>query len=245
MRRPLVLSIDWDFFVEEDPMLDMGHRETQLHLEYLWTCRATDWAAREKTIEQMMPMRTAVLDFCAGLMAKFNFKKYAIATAESHASIVEAVEQAKFREFDIVNFDAHHDIYYGKIKDKFDCGSWGGYFLNDGRVNKYTQVYPDWRRKFSELSQGGRAMLAKHLGHNWSRVHFDHWKEFTTQRAPRRSVDLLFICRSGCWVPPCYDSHLAELCSFFGGRAPAPRQPTAPRQEEVEAIRRFKGPACL
>ena len=115
-KIPLVVSIDFDFFIENDPMLDMGHREEGIFLNTMWAIRQAEWMAiRGKTAREMMPMRERPEDFVGQLRAlldiPFGLPAFA---AESHAMLPKALDMAGIARCDIVNFDAHHDIAYGQ-----------------------------------------------------------------------------------------------------------------------------------
>jgi hypothetical protein len=214
MNPPCVVSIDFDFFVKEDPMLDMGHRETSLFLETMWEIRMTSWAARGKTAQQMMPMPESVPQFVTRLRKLFDipFSRVPAFSSESHAALPKMLKGLDITECDMVNFDAHHDIAYGRaasLKTKFDCGSWAGHLIETGVVKSYEQVYPTWRRKFPELSKQSMAKMALRWGADF---------HYGDAYAPptRRKVDAVFLCRSGCWVPPVYDKDFNVLSACFG-----------------------------
>ena len=224
-KIPLVVSIDFDFFIENDPMLDMGHREEGIFLNTMWAIRQAEWMAiRGKTAREMMPMRERPEDFVGQLRAlldiPFGLPAFA---AESHAMLPKALDMAGIARCDIVNFDAHHDIAYGQcpknLREKYDCGSWAGHLLDTGRVRNYTQVYPDWRIVWPELDKETQLMMAA----QWE-ARFCYWRYFSADLVGGRSVfakrklDIaaVFICRSGCWTPPCYDKDFSLLCRMFG-----------------------------
>ena len=112
---------------------------------------------------------------------------------------------------EIVNIDAHHDIHYGHDKigkiDKPNCGSWGGHLMARGRVKSWLQVYPEWRRKIPEGYEDKFQWAKQHC--NIDAIYGD---------PPRlwRKVDIVFVCRSGCWVPPEYDSKFTLFCKMLG-----------------------------
>ena len=214
-KLPLVCSIDFDFFIEENPILDMGHREEGLFLNGMWAIREEQWAAQGKSAREMMPMRMGVVEFVARLRRLLNVPLCEVPAfaAESHAALPKALDMAGIKRCDIVNFDAHHDIAYGHcpkdLVEKFDCGSWGGHLLETGRAKNYAQVYPEWRRKWPEMNEERRLMMAA----QWE-AEFLYWNDWRPEK--RRKVAAVFLCRSGCWTPPCHDREFSKLCRLFG-----------------------------
>ena len=122
-------------------------------------------------------------------------------------------------QVDIVNFDAHHDLGYDQESrqrgSKFACDNWALRLLQDGVVQNYTLVYPDWRQgDLAELTAEAQTQLLRDLGSIGNRCKIVRWSEFEGQ--PERPVQGVFLCRSGCWVPPCYDRKFNQLCAVFG-----------------------------
>ncbi len=219
----LCLSIDFDFFIEEDRALDMGHGETSLFLNAMWDIRSrqfkiVDSAAVEDgrlDWREKMPMRNSIQDMFKCVHKNFEItRKTQAASAESHAALGHWLKENE-NVYDIVNFDAHHDINYGRsldvLKQKFDCGDWAGHLMLNKRIDNYTQVYPEWRKKFPENHETDQHALRRRFG---DRVKFAHFDSFMLLKP--RKVDRIFLCRSGCWVPPCYDKQFNELSRFFG-----------------------------
>lgn len=224
-----VLSIDWDYFVEEDPMLDFGHREEMIFLNEMWSFRSTRHRLSEngkivleaRDLSQMLPFRgdESLLSCLPCLRGD-----YRIGVAESHSAILKFLDGRT--ELSIVNIDAHHDLGYGDHSDyhfemhETDCGNWGQFLVTSGRVAAWFQLYPKWRRKFPELTakKGTAIEWAKEKLGGRFRVSTAipstviHW----------RFVDLVFICRSGCWVPPNYDERFNHFCARLGSEASLP-----------------------
>lgn len=194
-----ILSVDWDFFIEEDPFLDMGHNESAVFFDLLWTERAVSWIAfNNKTVEEMLPfVGPPPLEFVVWLSRYFPYEKCEVCVSESHKQIYDWIkDDLKWRKVEIINFDAHHDLgYKNELEKEVNCGNWGAYLKKDGILKKHTTIYPEWRGKFPEDFS--------YLQKNGNVFHyFENYKKF----ARKKKIDAIFICRSGCWVPPVYDS---------------------------------------
>lgn len=215
---PLILSIDFDFFIREDPKLDMGHGEHHaLFFNELWGMRRYAWGARGKTVQQMLPWDgPRPKQFKSELVKRFYLEcgRYK-GTAESHSAIMQFLERDSFAKcYDVINFDAHHDISY---KDHLpasaahvDCGNWGCYGLKSGAIRSYTVVYPDWRRRWEEPWCFNKGKFG--FGQRVRRL---YWSGFLKEGRKRRLVDKLFLCRSGAWCPPCYDKDFNTLSDLL------------------------------
>jgi len=232
-----VLSIDWDYFVEEDPMLDFGHRESMMFLHDMWNIRRIQTVinskgkivtkdgkavTQEKDLTKMLPYRGSFWDILA-LPCLRN--RYQIAVAESHVAILQLLKDKK--DLEIINIDAHHDIHYGNPASEFsvtaknnvneaECGNWGSYLVNKGLVKKWVQIYPEWRKKFPEpYDEIDKWMREVGKLHFWGFV-----GEKPRDVIRWGIVDLVFICRSGCWTPPEYDEKFNEFCQLIGVEKP-------------------------
>jgi hypothetical protein len=221
-----VLSIDWDYFIKEDPMLDWGHREAAFFLNQAWAFRRERPAFDpiegflknpDGTFQIVKDDLTKLAPFAGAEEDILNLPcvrgSYNIATAESHLAILKFLEGKT--NLEIVNIDAHHDIYYRtkNFKDP-DCGEWAGSLIYSGRVKSYTQIYPGWRKEkgYEEgnemgVARWGRKKLGVNMRMTWDKpIDVIKWNK----------VDMVFICRSGCWVPPDYDDRFNEFCRRMG-----------------------------
>lgn len=221
-----VLSIDWDYFVVQDPINDWGHREAGLYLETIWHTRRL--RAQEDPNKPghplvdengLMVMKKIDLRELAPFVGDehflfawaMRFGKYKIAANESHYGILQEIEQE--RNIDIINVDAHHDIYYNHIPERFEdveCGSWAGWLMKNKRVRSYHQVYPTWR-------QDKARFLDEPVPSKWAKEHVKNFKvSYGVPDINWKKCDLVFICRSGCWVPPEYDARFNKFIRNMG-----------------------------
>lgn len=228
-----ILSIDWDYFVEEDPKLDYGHEEVGFFLNHIWSTRRL-WAKLDENgnvvtdangqivhvvrdLKELLPFR-GDLSMITNLPCLGSANGYHLAWGESHQAILQMLE-GKGDNLEIVNIDAHHDLgYRGKAFDfavrQPDCGSWGEYLIAKNRVASWKQVYPKWRIKFPEGHSETLRRTKKKLGDK-----FTVTTELPAKAVPWRKVDYVFVCRSGCWTPPVYDDRFNWLLQSLGAES--------------------------
>jgi hypothetical protein len=120
---------------------------------------------------------------------------------------------------EVINFDAHHDLGYNgddyKADYKPNCGNWAMQLLRQNRLQKYTLVYPEWRKAHPE--PGSAALIRGYQKHLPDRILVNRWKAWLKLLTSKRKIDGLFICRSGPWVPPCYDGDFNDMVRFLTG----------------------------
>jgi hypothetical protein len=130
-----------------------------------------------------------------------------ICVAESHAALYTAItERFPNEPVAVINFDAHHDIEYNNPpKGVPKCDNWVRGLFNRGSLAGYMLVYPNWRKDFPEVKD--QTFIYEKLPFNeMARVHVRHYdKGGEPVPLGPGGVDMVFVCRSGCWVPPCYD----------------------------------------
>ncbi|MDE2098313.1 MAG: hypothetical protein KGL39_13755 [Patescibacteria group bacterium] len=205
-----IISVDWDYFVKEDARLDWGHSENGFFLNQAWALRRMDFHGAIGSGETpKVTDLTKLVPFLGneklvGVMGFVGQVKM-VAVAESHLAILQLLD-GKRGPHEIYNVDAHHDLGYnddpGKDRSRVNCGSWGKYLHNLGKVKSWTQCYPTWRMESAE----DFPKLP-----NTSQVFSDD-PVLNMPRGFVGKVDALFICRSGCWVPPEYDKRFTALC---------------------------------
>jgi len=195
--KKTVLSIDFDYFVRENPMWDFGHNEDQS------VFRHTAWIARYMSTnlyEECDPAKYA--DMMPKSMpselehAGFLMKNARMFVADSHKDAYKAIK--KVGECEIYHFDAHSDMYPGMVD--MNCGNWLLKLYESGKC-KVNWIYPKWMDEF-----GGPD--------NKFNYNIDV-KKFSELNAVR-NVDLVFICRSSAWVPPHLDPQFVEMVYTFG-----------------------------
>lgn len=197
-----ILSIDFDFFVDCHSIrsvLDTQHFRGEAWKNFQKNCGFG-------SLEQAIPFTGPPF---SEFLSHFDFSKTQFfCPAESHSEIIGHIGDS--RNLELVNVDSHHDICYCRIDEldissgHFDCATWGGHLLVEGRIESWIQVYPAWRKKFPESLPF--PVLCKPIPQ----------KEWLRDLSEIKfSPDLVFVCRSSPWVPPCYDGKFEQLCRMI------------------------------
>lgn len=220
--KPLLVSVDWDFFVQEDPLLDFGHSEQNFFLSLAWALREETLAAQGRKLEDVLPLVGDPEALAVGIAARITTSRngFPFTLAESHAAIDELFRNGK--SYDVINFDAHHDLSYRMQPielQSLHCGNWAGRMLARGKIGTYTHVLPNWRKKFPEYGYIPELRVTHddptliRLATE-GRIRATYKSDF---RWPaRRRIAAVFVCRSGCWTPPCYDKQFNEFLRVAG-----------------------------
>ena len=128
------VTVDWDYFIPEDPMWDFGHRESQFHLRHAWAIR----------ILHFKEMRTNGLekDFWPKLWQKFDIPvQDFIRVSDSHSSVCNDPWFWEART--VVLIDAHHDMFGDGKSGRVDCGDWLSAWLRCHKSNRAFWVRAD------------------------------------------------------------------------------------------------------
>ncbi len=191
-----ILSVDWDYFFPETDQFDWGHRESQFFTESIWGMRAgcTSMVSGKAAIDIMRPRRSYVR-----FWDNFDMPPDHIIIAESHLSLLQAIQEQDIKDLEVWNFDAHHDLGYG-MKEA-NCGNWALKAVEEGYISSYKLVYPSWRYSHPE------AEIPRLPG-----LDFEHFYEIPDIRG---SIDVVFICRSGSWTPTWCDAHWCKFINEF------------------------------
>lgn len=192
-----ILSIDFDFFVT-CPGLAVFSGDTS-H----WK----KWQAEGKDLEVCFPF--SKIPSFSELLQTFDFTETPFFdVGANHDQIVPLLPKGVSLE--ILNIDAHHDILYGTRahkeileEKKYDCGSWGAFLMESYRVGSWVQFYPLWRK-----TQKEEEITSKWLADNrGAKIEFRYYPD----KLPKFKPDVVFLCRSVAWAPPCYDKEFEEL----------------------------------
>lgn len=196
-----LLSIDWDFYFPEPVgrgegdalgLYDWGHSEKHLGQmqDAIWMMRACSFAARELPL----PMVNKEWQTFWGRFDFSNCREAYITDSHKWAAASMISNRFPGEWEEVVSFDAHHDLgyetpmtYQGAVCE-VTCENWLEYYT-DVRGAKATVVYPDWKTRAFDLepSYQAKSPLIRRV--------FD--KDFDRVIAP----DIVFIARSGAWVP--------------------------------------------
>ena len=222
-----ILSVDFDYWFPEKIEYDWGHQESPFFIESIWSFRAAqmlvdgnDPRTSPKYLDKPYPF-----DFRNFLKEKgWTFKKrFQVFLAESHASAYHALSELS-GDLTIYHIDAHHDFGYNRNLADVDCGNWLYHLAKDCSVRDINLVYPLWRENQYMNSDGDAGNpemphqetldTMKHLTGKMPHI------TYGLNSLPNDvKVDVVFICRSGAWVPPWLDEDFLLLASsFFAGR---------------------------
>jgi len=196
-----VFSIDFDFWVPEDPRWDFGHCEAPFFMEELWAIRLSQCLAKGEDLRKLMRIadeHSSPRDFHKFIKERCKIPKSCkVAIAESHSSAFYFLERQK--DLHIINIDAHHDLgYNGSEEGDVDCGNWIAKLAQKGKVARVTQVYPKWKK-------------GKNMEADPSYVDIDLIIEYGLDKVPAVALSRIFLCRSGAWVPPWLDNDFYGL----------------------------------
>jgi hypothetical protein len=203
-QGPLVMSIDWDYFMPTPPH---GFCLPWDSVEF------SNWQAsafkrrRGQRVSNNTPYRIFRVD--AGACEVFlrntlgAWSQFDLRVAESHESIVDFTNELD--DFDVISFDAHHDLGYSDYDPGVNCGNWARHLRQSRRLRSYTLVYPRWRYRYPEHSFAW-------LPEGADRVFYGDWL------GARLSPTKVFVCRSSTWMPPWCDKEWAQLISRLKAR---------------------------
>jgi len=234
MRPNVWLSIDFDFFVYEDPSWEFGHSETQLGIDKAWTIRLAQHRIhkvdllKEMTLRKAKPTPGAFWKTLQKLGYRFD-KTKSVSVADSHKWAYHALRrrkgEPKTSETRIVHFDAHHDLFYsinGLVasvdNDDPSCENWHFMTLDKYPKLESLVVYPAWKGMHDWDESMGRFIdLATPDGKDVleilaNRVTPVVWPDPRVAEAAG-DVTRIFICRSGAWVPPWHDRAFQRFCA--------------------------------
>jgi len=192
-----VLSIDWDYFFPDTIQFDWAHREAPFFMEDLWALRVSNKSilTHKYALDVMQPDKKLLKNFWVKVCPK---EPCYLGITESHLDLFHILKG--WKDVEIYNFDAHHDLYYGTLPKKPECGSWAGHALQKKIVSRYTIIYPPWRENFSGLSP-----------FDWGEKVIEMFE--IPDRLPE--FDVVFICRSSAWTPSWSDDKWLKFINYW------------------------------
>lgn len=243
--RPRLLVVDWDFFF---PMPQLHHdmtaeelsrymrfdwstSESAFFIDTVWDFRGLSFLARGEEL----PLPN---DEWRTFWSRFNFSKNAVGyCADSNVyAIHENVSRPGGKRIqEVWLYDAHHDSGYSKrsmadtlIKGTYTCENWMAYYHYTGAAKRV--VYPKWKTKVFELEPKPAIPVKR-------------WIDNEHHHPSAKHFDLVFVCRSGAWVPSWCD----DLFQEFLDLCPVPltmiednpchkRGFNLPREEDIKAF---------
>jgi len=217
------ISIDWDFFIPEDPMWDLGHCETLLHLKLLWQHRGN--------LIDLMKTTGAEKEFWKALQTWAKYKGQ-LTVSESHAFVLD--DHDVMMSDLIVLFDQHHDCWPLENKREVGCHNWARAWLEADDNRQLIWVMPDWLD--AEIPDPPKDLP------NFKAVHHNQFLPGVLEA----EVTSIHVCRSGCWTPPWLDEQFKQFL-VDSGLETLPLQegdwdPFEPRwsEKDLQAARDFQ-----
>ena len=247
MSKPILLSIDLDFFSFEDPYWDLAHREGMLP-EVLWAIRLMSTAmsginlVKETSFDKadFHPLKTLEVLREAGWQVSSDCK---ISLSDSHMYAFPAWDS--LTNCRIVNFDAHHDLGYASRQDmrkrwkskRIQCEDWLWFYLRRHVHTDAVNIFPSWKpggdwpdHPHWDGSSVGRRVRGAQFSHE-------------LLEALAGEVVAIHIARSDAWLPPWHDwvvpamvGDMARESRWQEGRIRVfgDTDPTEPRDFDVE-----------
>jgi hypothetical protein len=213
--RPNFLVVDWDFFFvnpmhngarQRDIFLyDWGHRETPYHVNDIWPSRVHGFLANG----YQLPRATNY----EGFWDRFDLADrppLLVADSNLYAGLLQPssigdIDVEHWNRVDL--YDAHHDSGYNikslaeyEKRGTVSCEDW---MLEHFRRGSDLHVrYPQWFTEAFTIERQPVVDVDRQIDDG--------------QPVPTR-YDLVFVCRSGAWVPPWCDDQFVEFVESFPG----------------------------
>lgn len=240
------LSIDFDFFVREDPMWDFGHQEggplAAVFSNHIWPTRyaAVDLYTETdpQTYADFLPEHLVKRLAAKGLRFT-GLTGRRLGVADSHRHAYEFFRNSKAHT--LLNIDAHHDCWTGTNGLSVACDNWLTFLRHERRQRHYIQLYPKWK---DPSNDGPPQPLIGSPVRKPAEVSIKQWADWPGFGNGQHVVGDIFICRSPVWVPPHHDAAFIALVEqfriFTDGELTEidnMRVRTAPTPEEAAAMR--------
>lgn len=232
MERPTLITVDWDYFVAEDPLWDIGHRENEMFLKWIWQTR---YSLRDK-----MKTTGEEVGFWSKLRELFNISDRAqVYVSDSHAyawQVAQWVER-------VVMFDAHHDCWEREPgSDQVHCHDWLRCWLeqeDDEYGRKAFWMPPMWTAESKCNLDDESVLFPLPEDMDLSKIEFAHPEYESIEDAAcfvrgAGPIEFIHICRSGCWTPPWLDRQFIEFVESFNAAAEPVRLQEGPWDPMVE-----------
>jgi hypothetical protein len=199
-----ILSVDWDYWFPNSLDFDWGHRESMFFIEPIWSIRAGNRGitSGKRAIDVMVPRRS----FKTFWDQFEDLSVVNLVVAESHLSLLAWLREVAAKNVKIWNYDAHHDLGYGMQEE--NCGNWALKAFQEGILDDYRLVYPQWRVTDPENEKGIPVP---------DDLPFEYYFE---QPQINEKIDVVFICRSGSWTPSWRDSSWMRFIGHFKNAYP-------------------------
>lgn len=182
------ITIDWDFFVPEDPQWDIQHAESLMYLNMLWEARLG--------LVDLIKLHESVRTFWDWLLGLLDIHDTSMTISDSHAWVFR--DPYILHSDRIVLFDQHHDCWAREKDDVANnvirCHTWARAWLEADEEREFVWVHPDWLDLDLmplDFAIAPRIQVVAHKD--------------VTKETLGEDLASIHICRSGCWTPPWLD----------------------------------------
>jgi hypothetical protein len=183
----VVLTVDWDFFVPEDPMWDIQHKEALFWLDPLWSL------ARMNLIEEMIT-NGQECGFWDWVRSWADIDGAALFVSDSHSCAYPVVQNAK----QVILVDAHHDCWPSKMLNVVQAHDWLGYWLEQSPSRKAIWIHPDDAFHSAYPLPLNKINVVSEI-------------PYKPKSMENVRLDVIHVCRSGCWTPPWLDQAFVDF----------------------------------
>lgn len=201
------LIVDWDYFFFINPLWDWGHNENHPPAlqDALWHGRAADFLMRDKALPTV---EAGWQDFWQGNRLLFGSTLY---VADSNVYAIAAIDRTFGHDLSNVGiwlFDQHHDSgYHGQeswdhaSKYGLTCENWmlPLWLRQPGRRRNIHVVYPEHRDDAFDSEPQPAIPIDRRFVFDYQQEEFPAF------------YDMVFVCRSGAWVPPWCDDQFNQF----------------------------------
>jgi hypothetical protein len=199
----VLLTIDWDTFVNITTDVDLAGYETALNLKMAWLYRyrlmeKMQLLGEERLFWQRLACQFDVLSAVDLYVSDSHTLAYALAERVDHVILV----------------DRHHDCYRWPVVDlvpveavSVDCGNWAAAWLSRSLQRTLHWVYPD-RHSPKGCAEVMHTVLPPDdpRQRRWSARSLTAFLDDPAHPYLNTTKQLtLHVCRSGCWTPPWLD----------------------------------------
>jgi hypothetical protein len=199
------LVYDWQMGEGRSPALDRVVWETRCQNFKMWGLDIVEMSKPKMTPEYFIRQ-------ISGMTGAYTVPAW---YADSHAwaAVIARDLSEQYGALNVVNFDAHHDLgyttTYGQV-DEIMCDNWALASLQQGHIENYTVVYPDWLGKV-EIAPS-RLKLLKPVKDRITITTFSEW----LKGDEIDDLEAAFFCRSSSWVPPWLDPGFQQMLEEYG-----------------------------
>lgn len=201
-QRLIGISVDWDYFVPEDYMMDMQHQESVFYQTIIWELRCGHLYPHLRTSGEEK-------DFWKKLEPLTKEFQRRVSVSDSHVYILMD-ERFKYACDTIILFDRHPDCWQPYADDRrndvWHCHTWVRGWLAGDRSRHLIWVYPDYQDSadYAHACKGVRRFRSLPR------------KDFDPAEYTNSDLSAVHVCRSGCWTPPWTDQAFVDFVSAFG-----------------------------